>query len=445
MSHSSPPPELQLDAEGQLTIERGRQADWDALVDGRSGHTAAVRSLTIKFLDRLPRDAWPALPRLTHLTIEADKRTLAQFPRVLRASALPALQQLTLRCLYYCPSAQWACPALAGRFEQLSHITIDGFTTDDAAIGALLRQPALVHLDLGHTKIASDGCTALAHALQERACPSLTHLDLRCSKIANQGCAALAQALQQQHACPELARLHLEHNNIDQEGCAALARALQQHTCLGLTHLHLGFNKIGSAGCAALAQALQQPSRPAVARLRLGLRPIIGAQECAAVPRLLRKGPCIALTHLHLEDNAIGDEGCARLAQALQERACPALSTLDLEGNNIGSAGCAAVARALLKGCPGLQQLCLPNNRIDAIPHALGELRALRVLVLAYNPIRRIPAALHRLVLQLEVLIVSGDALEDPPWQVVGQGLEALKAYLRGGRRVATGLRRRRL
>ena len=123
---------------------------------------------------------WSRHPNLQELTITVDKRTLDEFPRVLRASTLPALRSLKLKCENYLASGKLTCPVLEGRFEQLNEIKIEGVSMKRNALDAVLRQvPNLTHLDLERNDIGAKGCGHLAEALREHACPSLTHLHLQ--------------------------------------------------------------------------------------------------------------------------------------------------------------------------------------------------------------------------------------------------------------------------
>ena len=189
------------------------QAELDDLLSGR-GQDARdarqnVRSLDIRRVERVPEE-WPRLPSLQHLSITVDKMSLAEFPRVLRASALPALRSLNLKCEDDYGDRAWAYPVLEGRFEQLNDIQIDGFGMERNALDAVLRQlPNLTTLKLIANNIGTEGCGHLAEALREHACPNLTHLDLGSNGIVAEGCGHLAEALRE-HACPSLTHLHLQ-------------------------------------------------------------------------------------------------------------------------------------------------------------------------------------------------------------------------------------------
>ena len=334
------------------------------------------------------------------------------------------------------------CPELEGRFAQLSDVAVDGLAMEMDAIGALLQHnlpsltalrltrnaigdsgcarlaqalllqqprawPGLTHLELQDNRIQAEGCAHLARALQQRACPALTHLALGRNDIGPEGCEALGQALlqQQQQACPDLCVLDLDSNDIGDDGCEHLAQALQQRAGRGLTHLKLGGNGIGDEGCVALAKALLQQQQQASRSLR----------------------------YLELAENCMHDKGWLHLSQALQQRACPGLVSLDLQGCTVGSEACARLVRSLGDGCPDMECLQLRSTEIDAMPDALGELRCLTALDMSDNPIRRIPPALHGLILQLEAFAVDAEAMEEPPGRVVDQGLDALKAHIRAG------------
>ena len=228
-SSLSPPSELQI----------SHQAELDDLLSG-TGQDARearhnVRSLDIRKVECVGEE-WPRLRCLQHLSISVDKRNLAEFPRVLRASALPALRSLKLDCEKNYGDRKWACPLLEGRFEQLNHIHIEQFRMERKALDAVLHQvPNLAHLDLGSNYIGNEGCGQLAEALRERACPNLTHLHLDRNNIGNEGCGQLALGLKE--GCPHLQTLDLQNNSI-----RALPDALGQ--LRSLTRLYISWNRI---------------------------------------------------------------------------------------------------------------------------------------------------------------------------------------------------------
>ena len=135
------------------------QAELDGLLSG-SGQDARqnVRSLHIHGIKRV-REEWPRLPRLQHLTITATSAViLEEVPRMLRASALPALRSLKLESSNPFRIGLSACPVLEGRFEQLNDIRIKGFRMERNALDAVLRQlPNLTHLDLIGNEIGAEG------------------------------------------------------------------------------------------------------------------------------------------------------------------------------------------------------------------------------------------------------------------------------------------------
>ena len=387
-----------------------------------------VHTLDIQDVRCVPEE-WPALPSLHRLTITVSAITLDQFPRVLCASALPALQSLKLICESSCDDKRRECPALEGRFEQLSDIEIKGFEMVTGALDALLRQlPSLCSLRLRNNEIGAEGCARLAQALEQHACPHLTRLDLAWNKIDTEGCTRLAQALEQ-HALPSLACLDLGWNKIGAEGCDHLAQALGQGACPNLTQLHLEENKIGNEGCVCLAQGLQQRACPTLTQLHLGGNQI-GNEGCSDLASALQKCACPILTHLDLGGNEIGNEGCSRLAQGLQQHACPNLSLLNLVYNRIGNEGSARLALGLSEGCPKLETLGLSRNSIDVLPDALGQLHSLTSLHISSNGIRSIQPALYGLILRMGEFDATGCSLEDPPQEICDRGLNLLKRYL---------------
>ena len=384
------PSKPQVDAHGKLIVDKS-QGDLNGLlrwstqdvIDARRG----VRTLIIQYIHRID-DAWPVFPSLEHLTITVERSTLRRFPRVLRASALPALQCLTLRC----ESARggngdkvdddndndddddddgtdlWACPVLEGRFKKLRDITIVGLAMNTEAIDALLlQQSSLATLHLISINIGKDESAYTLRALEQHASRALTHVHLWHRTIAQDRSARLARALPMA-CCPDLTRLiHLDlgNRNLGARGCARLAQALLQHTGSSLTHIHLGGNNIGNQGCAHLAYALQQYACPDLTYLDLE-RNAIGAEGCAHLALALQQYACPRLAELRLGINSIGNEGCMHLAQGLQHHADGNVVRIRLGLQSLGADECAGVARAVQKH-PGakLTHLKLATNRIS--------------------------------------------------------------------------------
>ena len=369
-----PSPRLRADAQGRMRVDGDQEALHD-LLRGTEGDAAdareQVRTLIIQNVDHIPADDWAVVRNLEELSIDADGNTLTEFPRELHASALPALQRLTLRCQNNHEGEQrWACPVLVGSFQQLNTIIVQGLAMGEDAIAALL-QRSLTILHLVWNGIGTEGCRHLAQAFQqqqqeERASPDLTHLHLRSNKIGDEGCRHLAEALRQR-ASRTLTHLSLYYNGIGADGCYHLVQALEQSACRGLIHLDLGENKIAVRGCGYLAEALQKRVCPDLVRLDLQKNGI-GAEGCKYLAQALRtEDVCPNLEHLNLQGNRIGEVGCKQLVLCLRALARPTLASLHLGQNDIGINGCKALEVALRGGaCPGLAHLSVEWNKIGS-------------------------------------------------------------------------------
>lgn len=409
-----------------LTID-GSQDQLDELLRGSEHNVDRVReqvfSLTVKQVGCIAEE-WPALPLLQQLTIQVDSESLESFPKVLRGSGLPLLQRLTLGYARGKRSGDRPdCPVLEGCFEQLRHVSVQGLRLRAGAIQSILLCP-ISTLKLRLLGYGYDECSELLEGLQYYGCPTLTHLDLEESHIDGQQCGRLMRALQPP-ACRNSACVRLGVTRIGHERWKDLARGLQTYPCPRLTRLHLGRNYIGAEGSRRLVQALQEQACPALSHLDLQGNGI-GDEGCVDVAQALQRHACSRLAYLDLGQNGVGDRGCAVLAQALKGRACPCLIYLNLASNDIGDEGCTALVRGLA-GCPDIQDLLLPNNRIRALPDALGETRSLASLNIRSNLVRTIQPALHAFFLRLTAFAADGNPLEYPYQQHLG----VIQGYLR--------------
>ena len=420
-------PELAVDAQGKLTIDKN-QAGLNALLSGSAQAAIdarhAVRTLVVQGVHHIPED-WPTLPNLQDLTITIHKFPKL-FPRTFRASALPALQRLTLNC-----DLDWAdsgkkvmCPVLEERFEQLRSVVVKGLAMGVDAVSSML-QPSLTSLHLSMVHCRDKGCEQVAQGLQQHACPDLRYLYLGGNSIGAQGYKHLGRA---QGGCVNLAELHLIENfEVIATGYDDVVRGLEG--CPSLTHLDFRLNEISQEECQRLAQALQERVFPALTYLDLmGNR--IGSEGCAAVAEALRAGCCPNLTYLDLTYNDIEPAGSVRLAEALEKGACPSLSHLDLGMNEIGDEGCAALVLGL-RSCPRIKYLDLQRNNIETLPEALGEVLSLSILNISDNGIEgAISPAFYDLILNLDEFCFD-PSLDEDLIDYADEGMDALKNRVR--------------
>jgi len=248
---------------------------------------------------------------------------------------------------------------------------------------------------------------------------------------------------------------------------------------LDLSGLHLGF-----FSCMLLARLL--PAHGSLAELCLQGNEEMGPSGCCMVVESLqghRAMRGLTLSLLALESDAPADgwmmtndsaSHATRLAALFQAIGqMRSLERLALDHN--GLRGGESLASICLMGA--LQRLALNNNRLAALPHAIGQLSslielhlhnnaltflpesfgklqclvrlhaqnnllvalpgsfgqlsALKVAALSYNRLSSLPPSIADLVL-LEKLEVARNPLEKPPIMVVRQGLDAIRKYFCG-------------
>ena len=231
-------------------------------------------------------------------------------------------------------------------------------------------------LDISYNNIGSDGANAIADALnhcthleeliashnnfkEEGACSiarSFTQcihkLDISYNIIGSEGCEAIAKALQH---CVNLREIFMSHNLIDSTGAEAFAKALIH--CSDLCKLDMSYNYIGNNGVKAIADALKHCKQ--LEELALDSNNIEGNRLASAFyhhPQYLRK--------LCLSNNRIGSIGCQAIAKAIQH--CVNLKALDLSCNYLSSNDVMILARAL-QHCTSLQELDIRNNEVGSV------------------------------------------------------------------------------
>ena len=118
--------------------------------------------------------------------------------------------------------------------------------------------PTLLHLDLSHNKITSQGARVIAERLIAPSESILTSLELSGNTISSEGASIIGQAIATNES---LLSLTLRLNNIGDEGGKDLFEGLQNST---LRHLNVAANKLGSSSAIALLKMLEEPQNCAL-------------------------------------------------------------------------------------------------------------------------------------------------------------------------------------
>lgn len=197
-------------------------------------------------------------------------------------------------------------------------------TTIIAVISNAITQSMLTSLDIGFSKIGSEGAKAIAAVLPQS---QLKSLNLECSNIGSEGARAIAAVI----ARSKLISLNLRLCQIRDDGAIAIANALPQSE---LTFLDVGFNHIHQDGAQEIALVLSQSK---LTSLNLDGN-LIGKEGAKAIAAGL---PRSSLTSLNLQSNIFGDEGAKAIAAVLP---LTKLTSLSLQWNSIGYEGAKAIA-----------------------------------------------------------------------------------------------------
>jgi len=141
----------------------------------------------------------------------------------------------------------------------------------------------------------------------------------------------------------------------------------------------------------------------------------VSRNQLTSVPAEL--GNLTELTELDLRDNEL-----TRVPTELGK--LTKLTALHLWNNQLAS------VPAQLGKLTNLTALNLNGNRLTSVPGELGKLTKLKILNLERNQLTRLPAELGELT-NLFALYLGDNPFESPPPEVLGQGQQAVLAYLR--------------
>ncbi|KAL7536988.1 hypothetical protein ACHAXR_007523 [Thalassiosira sp. AJA248-18] len=179
---------------------------------------------------------------------------MSHFPIDVVCSNLPNLMNINLKHAFSLvtsiPKALAASPFLTTLILKESQISDDDLVL---MLDPLVDSSALLHLDLGHNKITSQGTKGIADRLIASSESILSCLDLSGNKISSEGASALGLALVTNES---LLSLTLRLNNIGDEGGKDLFEGLVQNSTL--RHLNLSANKLGSSSAMALLDVLTE-------------------------------------------------------------------------------------------------------------------------------------------------------------------------------------------
>lgn len=190
----------------------------------------------------------------------------------------------------------------------------------------------LEDLSIYGIQLGDEGVMALAHALQDLACPQLRSLTLPACQVGHVGISSLAAALHR-GSCPRLEVLNLSQNRlVGDDGVVPLAQALEASSCPLLYRLELHAVDMGPAGGQALARAIS-PSCKQLQHLDLSGNDQMGDTVVGAVVQALTVAPCQHLRYLNLCETAMGSVAADALLDALRKRVWPRLDHLDIASN----------------------------------------------------------------------------------------------------------------
>lgn len=177
---------------------------------------------------------------------------------------------------------------------RLSNVTLQG---DLSELGASIRGPSLVHLELSDVRLSEESLIFILDAVIES--QTLLSLTLENMGLGDKQMPAIAK-LVERNTC--LQSLNLNENNFAENSIKVLAERLIHNT--NLRELSLALNPVGNNGALYLSQALQENAT---------------LQEC------------------DLEHAEIWSEGCLALAKGLSRMS--GLKRLLLEGNEMELCG----------------------------------------------------------------------------------------------------------
>ncbi|MEH2025693.1 COR domain-containing protein [Nostoc sp.] len=328
-----------------------------------------VLNLSSNKLTTLPE----AITRLQHLTtLSLSDNQLTRIPEV-----ITRLPQLTTLDLSYNQIT-----TLAETITRLQHLTTLDLSYNQITTLAetITRLQHLTSLDLSGNKLTTlpEAITRLQH---------LTTLSLRRNKLTT-----LPEAITR---LQQLTTLNLSYNQLTT--LPETITRLQQ-----LTTLNLSYNQLTTLP--EIITRLQQ-----LTSLDLSVNKLTTLPE--AITRLQQ------LTSLDLSVNKL-----ATLPEAITR--LQFLTTLYLGYNQL---------TALPEAITRLQQLTslyLSDNRLTTLPEAITRLQNLTDLNLSLNQLTMLPEAITRLP-QLTTLYLYDNPIEQPPPEIVVQGIQAIKDYFR--------------
>lgn len=184
----------------------------------------------------LPSLASPPPPRGNEEVVEVEPGSLSHLDLFEILSALPNLQELSIRY----QNTQEGTELVWG--------AVGASVLDLAALTPTLT-PTLTHLKIYESCIDDTRAERLLSGL--RGHPNLTYLDLRHNLLT---CASAPHLADLMNSCPSLRSLNLHHNSIGSTGGSTLGEALARRPPLPLEALMMDLNPLGAKGGTALLQ-----------------------------------------------------------------------------------------------------------------------------------------------------------------------------------------------
>ena len=261
----------------------------------------------------------------------------------------------------------------------ISHSLLHSKHTGAIVFGAAVKHCTnLFKLDISYNYIGSDGINAIAKALKH--CPHLEELNASFNHIEDFGACSLASSFCYYAQC--LHKLDISNNPIGSEGCKAIAEALQlcvnlrelciSHSllrdgtgaivfadavkhCTNLVKLDISYNYIGSDGINAIAKALKHCSH--LEELNVSYDHIEDFGACSLASSFCYYA--MSLHKLDISNNHISSTGCKAIAEALRN---VNIRELDFSFNCLKDSDAIILTRALTH-CTSLH-VCMSQHAV---------------------------------------------------------------------------------
>uniref|UniRef100_A0A7S2HYJ0 Disease resistance R13L4/SHOC-2-like LRR domain-containing protein n=1 Tax=Haptolina brevifila TaxID=156173 RepID=A0A7S2HYJ0_9EUKA len=279
---------------------------------------------------------------------------------------------------------------VSGNLQHLSASWIDAITS------AIASHPALAHARL-------DGEPLAVNHLRGSSAREV--VDLSSKGIGELSSHVIARLV---HSNTTLKDLSLKGNDIGAPSATVIMHGLAQTA--SLTSLNLHGTKLGSTG----TFADQSRFFAELSRLVNLKTLVLTSNDFSEIPDSLCR--LVSLYTLQLQNNRI-----IKLPSSLGQ--LHQLHELSLQGNRLSK------LPVSLAGWAQLETLDLRSNILHVLPPGLGKLIKLRKLELARNKLTALPSSMKELPESLAVDVAGNNGLQQPPFAIAKQGIQAIKRY----------------